>query len=106
MWCVRSENNSWGIRWYLSVFMQKGLVLYPSHTLVENLGMDGTGVHCGKGSFLDGEAIIDGFSPKMFPNTIEINTSSFNTIKNKYFRESKVSFFKKIGQKFKWILPS
>jgi hypothetical protein len=39
--------DSWAIRWYLTVFMNKGLVLFPKITMVNNNGFDGTGVHCG-----------------------------------------------------------
>jgi GT2 family glycosyltransferase len=38
--------QSWAIRWHLTVFMRKGLVLFPSETLVENIGFDGSGVNC------------------------------------------------------------
>jgi hypothetical protein len=41
--------DSWFIRWYLSLFMQGGMVLYPRQSLVRNDGFDGTGVHCGPG---------------------------------------------------------
>lgn len=41
--------DSWFIRWYLSLFMQGGMTLYPRHSLVRNKGFDGTGVHCGVG---------------------------------------------------------
>lgn len=41
--------DSWFIRWYLSVFLQGGLTLYPRQSLVRNKGFDGTGVHCGTG---------------------------------------------------------
>lgn len=39
--------DSWAIRWYLSVFMRDGLVLYPRQTLVSNEGFDGSGTNCG-----------------------------------------------------------
>jgi glycosyltransferase involved in cell wall biosynthesis len=39
------KNNSWAIRWYASIFLQKGLTLNPSQSLVHNIGHDGTGVH-------------------------------------------------------------
>jgi hypothetical protein len=39
--------NSWAIRWYASVFLNNGLCLHPSRSLVNNIGFDGTGVHCG-----------------------------------------------------------
>jgi hypothetical protein len=38
--------QSWAIRWYLTVFMHNALTLYPSETLVENIGFDGSGVNC------------------------------------------------------------
>lgn len=40
------KTESWAIRWYLSVFFQDGLVLYPKRTLVENTGFDGSGENC------------------------------------------------------------
>lgn len=40
--------DSWGIRWQLSLFDQRGLVLYPRESLVYNAGMDASGTH-GKG---------------------------------------------------------
>ncbi|WP_183575335.1 glycosyltransferase [Mucilaginibacter sp. X5P1] len=39
------KNNSWAIRWYASIFLNGGLTLNPSHSLVHNIGHDGTGVH-------------------------------------------------------------
>jgi hypothetical protein len=44
--CLSGRAESWAIRWHLTVFMNKGLVLYPSETLVENIGFDGSGVNC------------------------------------------------------------
>lgn len=37
--------DSWAIRWYWTVFMTNGLVLYPPQTLVRNDGFDGSGTH-------------------------------------------------------------
>jgi hypothetical protein len=39
------KNNSWAIRWYASIFLKGGLTLNPAHSLVHNIGHDGTGVH-------------------------------------------------------------
>lgn len=44
---LQGKIDSWAIRWYLSVFMNHGLTLYPQRTLVENKGFDGSGTHCG-----------------------------------------------------------
>jgi hypothetical protein len=39
------RNNSWAIRWYASIFLKGGLTLNPLHSLVHNIGHDGTGTH-------------------------------------------------------------
>lgn len=39
------KNNSWAIRWYASIFLKGGLTLNPSHSLVHNIGNDGSGTH-------------------------------------------------------------
>jgi GT2 family glycosyltransferase len=43
----RGEVDSWAIRWYASVFLNGGMTLFPTRSLVTNVGLDGTGVHCG-----------------------------------------------------------
>jgi hypothetical protein len=40
--------DSWAIVWYLSVFMQQGLTLCPTQSLVRNIGFDGSGTHGGR----------------------------------------------------------
>jgi hypothetical protein len=39
------KNNSWAIRWYASIFLKGGLTLNPLHSLIHNIGHDGSGVH-------------------------------------------------------------
>lgn len=41
----RGDVDSWGIRWYLSVFSRGGLVLWPPRSMVANIGFDGSGTH-------------------------------------------------------------
>ena len=43
----------WGVRWYATMFAAKGLCLYPSQSLVQNIGMDGSGMHCNRSSQFD-----------------------------------------------------
>lgn len=42
-----AKTNSWAIRWYYTTFLQNGLILAPTRSLVGNDGWDGSGVHCG-----------------------------------------------------------
>lgn len=42
---MHGELNSWGVRWYWSIFRAGGLVIYPPFNLVDNTGFDGSGTH-------------------------------------------------------------
>tara|TARA_A100000164_G_scaffold309853_1_gene287325 strand:+ start:154 stop:1074 length:921 start_codon:yes stop_codon:yes gene_type:complete len=42
---LENKNNSWAINWYASAFLKNKLTLYPKHSLIKNIGMDGTGIH-------------------------------------------------------------
>ena len=57
----------WGVRWYASMFTAGGLCLYPGQSLVQNIGMDGTGVHCGHSSYF--EVDLSDFRPVEFPRS-------------------------------------
>jgi hypothetical protein len=39
--------NSWSIRWSFTHFRHGGLCVYPVISFVKNIGMDGSGIHCG-----------------------------------------------------------
>jgi glycosyltransferase involved in cell wall biosynthesis len=39
--------DSWAIRWQATCFLRNKLSLYPPMSLVQNLGFDGSGRHCG-----------------------------------------------------------
>lgn len=80
----RQMNNhidSWAIRWYWSVFIMKGLVLYPPLTLVQNRGFDGSGTH-GRGLIRrfnkSSKKII--FNYPEFPGEITIDNEIFNQV--------------------------
>jgi GT2 family glycosyltransferase len=43
---LNGKANTWAVFWYATIFRKEGLCLYPTHTLVQNIGMDGSGQHC------------------------------------------------------------
>jgi len=61
----RGEVDSWGIAWYLDVFANDGLVLYPRESLVANRGHDGSGAHREADSPFESDA--HEFLPSRFP---------------------------------------
>ncbi len=40
------HKECWDINWYFHVFKRNGLGVFPSQTLIKNIGFDGSGVHC------------------------------------------------------------
>jgi len=44
---VAGRNDSWAIRWHASCYLKGMLTLYPGRSLVENIGNDSSGTHCG-----------------------------------------------------------
>ena len=48
---IGNKNDSWAIRFYASMFLNNFYFLYPNKSLIENIGFDGTGVHCGNENF-------------------------------------------------------
>lgn len=45
---IAGRNDSWAVCWYASAFLENKLTLYPRVSLVENLGLDGSGTHGGR----------------------------------------------------------
>lgn len=39
--------KTWAIKWYSTIFLKRGLCLYPHKSLVRNIGFDGSGENCG-----------------------------------------------------------
>lgn len=44
---VRGECDSWAVFWALNVIFNRGICIAPFYSLIKNIGMDGSGVHCG-----------------------------------------------------------
>jgi len=38
--------DSWAVRFQVSMFLSQGVFLYPNKKLIQNIGLDGSGVHC------------------------------------------------------------
>lgn len=47
--------DGWDIRWYASALVNDKLTLYPGKSLVKNIGLDGSGMHCLHDSTFDVE---------------------------------------------------
>lgn len=74
------KNNSWAIRWYASVFLNQGLSLNPSKSLINNIGHDGTGIHSNVESTYS--VSIYQHAITYFPDLILENTKAYQMVKN------------------------
>lgn len=93
---MAAKIDSWAIRWYLSVFLQDGLVVFPKNTLVRHDGYDQTATHATR---QDQPVItevwnelINNFSP------VALDHAAFGAVSS-FFRSER-SFFNRIKRRF------
>ncbi len=92
---VENKNNSWAVRFYVSMYLQRGVFLFPNMSLLENIGFDGSGVHC---SFLSVNPKNDFYKEKK----IKLNKKPV-ILKNKLIKTVKEGSLKKnVTQSFKF----
>lgn len=79
------QNDSWAIRFYASFFLKNMLFLFPSHSLVQNIGFDGSGVNCKEGSspFIEIDSELFQVS-KMRKIPISLTPSVLNVVEKEF----------------------
>jgi len=92
---AKGKIESWSVRWYASMFLNGGLALFPSRSLVQNIGFDGKG-RCGLKTNIYDTPLSS--SPVLnFPENIKESEEMLSaTIK--YFRNNN-KFIKKVKDK-------
>lgn len=43
---LKGTLKTWAVKWYATIFINDGLCLTPKHSLVDNIGIDGSGENC------------------------------------------------------------
>ena len=81
--------DSWAVRWYWTVFQEKGLVLFPPTSLVSNTGFDGSGTH-GRGLFGKFSKIKSILSSADFdlPVVVLLDVALYNPVKRALWRQN------------------
>jgi len=82
---VEGRIDSWGVRWLLSVFLKGGLVLYPSRSLVQNVGVDGSGTHGAGTASLQSDLRVEpdlGRGYERWPSGVELDTAALDRVKH------------------------
>jgi len=72
----------WTLNWVLSVYLQDGYYIYPTESHIVNIGMDGTGEHCGTASGFDSPPATA--RPNSYPDDIVINEPIWRNFRAHY----------------------
>ena len=98
---IMGKNNSWGVRWNASAFVNDKLTLFPGRSLVFNIGNDGSGTHCGA----DGTFDISMAQTPIIVNKIEaIEHPGARKILENFYRTMQESFGTRLRRKMRKIL--
>lgn len=89
----QGKNNSWAIRWYASIFLQGGLTLNPAHSLIQNIGNDGSGIHSNKEDIY--QVPIHKEPITYFPDVIEESAEAHLLIKH-FLRNRKGTLWQRL----------
>jgi hypothetical protein len=76
---AEGKMDVWGVRWYASMFVAGGLCVYPGQSMVQNIGMDGSGVHCGVSQSFD--VHLSNHDAWRFPDRIEESALALDSIR-------------------------
>lgn len=80
--------NTWFVYWYATLFLRKGLALFPGRSLVSNIGMDGSGVHCGEDR---------GYDAKISPSAVNVTPVPLGESEEAVRRH--VAFFRELARR-------
>ncbi|MGE5558748.1 MAG: glycosyltransferase family A protein [Bacillota bacterium] len=68
---AKGQIDSWSVFWSIAIIKNNGLCVNPTKSRIENIGFDGTGVHCGKsGKFKVGISSSD--KEIVFPEEVKV----------------------------------
>jgi hypothetical protein len=98
---IRGKNDSWAIRWYASAFLANKLTLYPSKSLVHNIGNDNSGRHCSTTNQFD--SLLSNTSVCFDGLKVEHSNEAYKAFEI-FFKNSKISFFNKVLRYIKKII--
>ena len=72
----------WTLNWLVTVYINKGYYIYPTLSHIKNIGMDGSGVHCGHTAKFN--TIYAGKKATRFPEDIILDQTILNNFRIYY----------------------
>lgn len=67
---IKGICDSWAVFWALNVIGREGICINPYQSLIKNIGLDGSGVHCGITDWYDVECMDDKSTKFNLPDEI------------------------------------
>lgn len=96
---ISGRLNTWFVKWHVSVILQGGYTLYPSISLVNNIGFDNTGVHNGTTDYFENKILASRIVVNEIP--LKENEIAASVIKLFYQNNQKRAPLQKQGFKKK-----
>jgi hypothetical protein len=98
---IEGKVDSWAIRWYASAFLLGKVTLYPPSSLIQNIGMDGSGTHSDDMDLFTHTTLNEKLENLLIaPRSIEEDRDMFLKFKA-FFRSMKPSIVKRLINKLK-----
>jgi len=100
---MEGKIDSWAIRWCYTLFKNNAYCIYPIKSYVDNIGMDGSGVHCTEIESFENTYLNQGVNIKTPPeiNINELILKNFRSVFQRNLINDTVSYIKK---KYKQLL--
>ncbi len=87
-------NNSWSVRFEFSRFLNDGLTIFPSYSLIKNTGLDGSGTHC---SAIEINEVTYMSHKVMVPEEIKFDAKRNNQLKSSFTPRNIWGFLFELG---------
>lgn len=94
---IEGKIDSWAIRWCYAHFKNNAYCVYPVKSLVNNIGFDKTGVHCGKTDRFAIKTLSDNLD-FVNPPVIEVNEYLAKQVRDIYRHNRKIGIKKMFGR--------
>ena len=95
---IKGKLDAWDIRWYAAAFLRNKLTLYPGRALVRNIGLDGSGTHCGSTDTFDSSLTESPLRVKRIP--IKENVRCRRAF-SRYFKPVEEKFLERVTEKLR-----
>jgi hypothetical protein len=86
---MEGKIDSWAIRWCYTLFKNNAYCVYPVKSYINNIGLDNTGVHCGKSAKYYNKNLKNSAKDIFYPGKItpdSVIVSNFKKIFNSNFK--------------------